>query len=336
MANWAYALSKGVEAGAVAGVGVLDSQIKKEDAIEAETRASNRQIEAETRAADRKLSDAERMLAITEAAKNRAAERFGASVKAKMGTEVPATEDAASQQRRAQANATITSPDATDSRREAATGMLSQLDASKPAEGQTRKLTREEAVKAAQEENFTNDPAAYMAGKAMATDKYITIADGASLWDTSTGKMVMQSTSKADRESLREDRKDARHAETIEMQEKRLNATLSKVGSSGDKVMQHQYLTSLDRDISDAAGRIKSIERTKKDLQFSPEALKEADAAIAELTATQDMLRRSKTQFARESGVKIPSAYQEKPAAAPAAAAPTKNLKYDPATRTFK
>lgn len=75
MANWAYALSKGVEAGATAGVGLIDAGIKKDDAIEAETRASNRQIESETRAADRRLSDAERLAAINESFAMRAEER---------------------------------------------------------------------------------------------------------------------------------------------------------------------------------------------------------------------------------------------------------------------
>ncbi len=72
--NWAQALAQGGAAMAGAGAELADKQLKEE---------------AEMRAADRKLSDAERLLAIQDAMKNRAAERFSSVVKAKAGEEVP-------------------------------------------------------------------------------------------------------------------------------------------------------------------------------------------------------------------------------------------------------
>lgn len=283
-----------LQAGANTASGLLEASIKEDSDI---------------RAANRKLSDAERLLAIQESFKNRAAERFGTSVKNKMGTQVPVGADQPTGE-------TGFGGEAGGSYGGTATTAAEQgLLNAKQGEPRTRSMTREEAIKSAQEDNLLNDPAAYKAGKDLVTDKYMTLADGASLFDTTTGKLVLANSSKEDRLRLIEEGKDRRHAETIDMQEKRLNAQLEKVANGTDKVLQHQFLNSMENDIRDAESRIKATEKTKKDL-FDPKDIQDANDAIKELTEQKAMLKRSKIEFARNSGIQIPDAYKE-PSTAP-------------------
>jgi hypothetical protein len=85
MMDWGYAIGQGLAGAAASGANSIDTQLK-----------ANAAADAEQRAADLKLDTATRMMAITEAMKNRAAERFSSVVKDQMGKEVPATPEAVS------------------------------------------------------------------------------------------------------------------------------------------------------------------------------------------------------------------------------------------------
>jgi hypothetical protein len=78
MADWASALAGGIGAAATTGANLMGDQIKQQQALEAEQRA-----------ADIKLDLQQRMAAADEMARNRAADRFSAVVKQKMGEDVP-------------------------------------------------------------------------------------------------------------------------------------------------------------------------------------------------------------------------------------------------------
>lgn len=79
--------------------------------------------------------------------------------------------------------------------------------------GQTRKRSNGEAFDAALEDSRINDPVAYAAGRPLATDKTVTVADGATLLDQRTGKVIFSGASAKDaRADERDDRKDQRQA----------------------------------------------------------------------------------------------------------------------------
>lgn len=170
MADWGYALSQGIGRAAETGVGLIDMRMKKQD-----------QIEAEERAADRKLSDAERLLAIQEAMKNRAAERFSAIYKGKLGEQVPVEPEQVTRTTSEGAKAAGLQDGLINMTREQVAAykdpdMLAQYDkqmaedkrlAAEKVEGKTRPRTQDEAIKAALNEALANDPAAFVAGHAM-------------------------------------------------------------------------------------------------------------------------------------------------------------------------
>lgn len=124
MADWANAIASGIGAAAKSGADSIDQQQRQEAAAIAEQRA-----------ADVKLATAERIMAIEEAQKNRAAERFAAIVKNKMG------------------------------------GTPLEVAPGDPApqtnEGMLNKPSLDQATQAALEESLQNDPAAFMAGQGM-------------------------------------------------------------------------------------------------------------------------------------------------------------------------
>lgn len=78
MSDWANALLSGIGAAANTGAGIIGDQMKQDAAALAEQRA-----------ADVKLDTAQRLMAMEEAMKTRAAERFSGTVKAKMGEQLP-------------------------------------------------------------------------------------------------------------------------------------------------------------------------------------------------------------------------------------------------------
>lgn len=189
MSRWGSALASA--AGAVANVGVeaLDRQMKQAD-----------NMAAEQRAADMKLSMAERMFAIEEAQRLRAAERFTKMTGAKLGEEVPVeapgidqtgirSESAApdaplrvdvNPENIAEMERVLTSraqdPNLSEEERADAVAGLAQLEKQKKSqselnaksvEGKTRKRSMPEARDAALEAAATTDPGAFIAGQSM-------------------------------------------------------------------------------------------------------------------------------------------------------------------------
>lgn len=148
--DWANALAQGIGAAANTGAQIIGDQMKQQQAIEAEQRA-----------ADIKLDTAQRLMAMEEAMRSRAAERFSSVVKVKMGEQLPvdaptvqetgvtrdsakvlgqfdygngpedATGIAGSADRIKSliqtAQATLANPDATDEQRADAQGLIAQL-----------------------------------------------------------------------------------------------------------------------------------------------------------------------------------------------------------------
>lgn len=195
MADWAYAIGSGLAAGANAGANTMDQQIH-----------ANFQAQAEQRAADIKLDTDQRLLAIQEAMKNRAAERFSTVVKAKMGEPVQAEAQPVSetgithasgeaiglpaslQQSPAAvknlmtlAQGTLANPTATDQQKEDARALMDQIGRQSDAQatlnaadakGKTRPRTVDEASQAALDETLQTDAPAFAAGTGMLSTGY--------------------------------------------------------------------------------------------------------------------------------------------------------------------
>lgn len=185
MSNWAHAIGKGLQAGAKAGSDALDQQMKTQAGIDAEQRAANL-----------KLDMASRMMAIEEAQKNRAAERYSKVAQQMLGEQIPVAAkpvsetgitheagiavglktgglqmDAASMEAlKQQAQDTIESPGATKQQKDDAAALLAQIDKQVGAQGtlnasavagKTRNRTEIEAARAAMEKLIVTDlPAA--------------------------------------------------------------------------------------------------------------------------------------------------------------------------------
>ncbi len=152
--------------------------------------------DADKRAADLKLDTHARLMAIEESFKSRAAERFSAVARDKMGEQIPVSPDPVTSlskgsanaiglqdgmqgnvdSMRAQFNAVLTNPNATVQQKQNAQEILAQIDAQAGAqkdingqavEGKTRSRTLDEAKRDALQETFLSDPKAYMEGRAM-------------------------------------------------------------------------------------------------------------------------------------------------------------------------
>lgn len=195
MADWAYALSQGLGAGANTGANVMDQQIQ-----------NNYRMQAEQRAADIHLDMQQRMLAIQEAMKNRAAERFSTVVKDKMAEPVQADAQPVSetgithasgeamglpaslQQSPAGVNKlvklaqdTLANPAATDQQKEDARALMEQIGKQSDAQatlntdaakGKTRTRTVDEASQAALDQTLQTDAPAFAAGTGMLSTGY--------------------------------------------------------------------------------------------------------------------------------------------------------------------
>lgn len=124
MADWGYALGKSIQAGAQAGSDALDRQMKTDAAVAAEQRAADIQIDTK-----------QRLMAIEQAMRTRAAERFSTVVRQKMQ------------------------------------GQPLEIAPGDPApltnEGMTVKPSIEDATQQALDDTLQNDPEAYMAGTGM-------------------------------------------------------------------------------------------------------------------------------------------------------------------------
>jgi hypothetical protein len=253
MADWARALSEGLAQGFKAGSGLIDAEIKKED-----------QRETDSIAADRKLQDAERLLAIQDTMKNRAAERFSGVARQKMGEQVPVgvepVTSLSSDGARAagykdglvnmnpldasgRLQAILMDPNATTEQKENAQGMLEQIVQQakaqrglneREAEGKTRPRTRDEAIQAALEDTSINDPAAFVAGHTMFKDD---------------AKEKLEERKLASKEKIEQNRIDQRDRSD----DKRFEAMMARIesatgGKAGNKtalVQNAEYLKTL-------------------------------------------------------------------------------------------
>lgn len=125
-------------------------------------------------------------------------------------------------------------------------------------QGKTRRRSSEEAFDAALADAKLNDPVAYAAGRPLSTERTVTVADGASIIDPKTGKVIFSnSDSKAAREEMREDRRDARSAAAEDGRDRRQQAALAAAEARA------RYQTD---------GRVPSGYRVSKDgnLEFIP------------------------------------------------------------------
>jgi len=74
-----------------------------------------------------------------------------------------------------------------------------KAEAAGAVEGVTRVRTPEEAMAAALADAKMNDPTAYMAGKQLSADKYLTVSGDGAVIDTTTNKVIYQNAAKNDR-----------------------------------------------------------------------------------------------------------------------------------------
>jgi hypothetical protein len=263
MANFGYALSKGLEAGLNTGAGLIANSIKEDDRIAAEDRAANRQLATE-----------ERLLAIREAAKSRAYERFSSIMRTKQGEEVPQEPasvaetgltaegaQAAGLQDGIQGGAgevgrlaklakdTLANPTATEAQKADARGLIEQLTQQGKAqaganaqavEGKTRKRTFDEVVDASREEAALTDPTAFVAGEGMFA------ADRKDKRDEQ--KLAAQERIKRaelEQKDRAEAGKDRRHADQMEAIYARIDASTKSGGDKTALIQNAEYLKTL-------------------------------------------------------------------------------------------
>lgn len=322
--NWGYALSQGGAAAMGAGADLADRQLKEE---------------AEARAADRKLADTERLLAIQEAMKNRAAERFSAVARTKAGEEVPQQPKSVAETGLTQegataaglesgiqgdaatvkgiverAKATMANPTATDEQKQQAQELIAQLEGqvkaqegvnAKAAEGKTRKRTWGEAIQSAREETSLNDPAAFIAGEGMfGADRK---ADLEEKKLASREKIEEAKTAQREKEqTYRDAQAERRHEEMMA----RLEKQGKDAADSGNKQLQVQFAVAMRQQIADIDRDIRELERNKKG-KFDDE-LKEINDTIAEKKDARKQLVEMQTDYFKDSGIKVPTAREPK------------------------
>lgn len=324
--NWAYAMSQGAAAAAGAGADMIDRQMKED---------------AEARAADRKLQDAERLMAIQEAMKNRAAERFASVARTKAGEEVPTEAPSVAQTgltsgsaqsvglkdgiqgdasvvqdivKRAQE--TLKNPSATDEQKMHAKGIIEQISSqaeaqgtlnAKSVEGKTRKRSWSEAIQAAREETSLNDPGAFMAGEAMfGADRKADLEE-----------KKLQSREKLEKEKLEENKREAtfrdaqqerRHQETME----RLERQGKQASDTQNKQLQQQFAIAIRSQISDIDRDIRELEKSKKSAQYDDAAMKEINDTIAEKKDARKQIVEMQMDYFKDSGIKVPAPREPK------------------------
>ena len=338
--DWASALSAGLSAGAKAGVDIIDTRMK-----------ADAQASAEQRAADTKLDTASRMLAIEDAMKTRAAERFSGVVKDQMGGTVPVeaepvaktglTRDSAVaadpeagtpganfqqspdqiKQIMARAQATVNNPAATDSQREDARGLMAALTAQmasqqelndKAAEGKTRPRTSDEAQKAALDYTLQNDAPAFIAGTGM--------LNSANKDDLADRRLAQQALI-AKTESDRKERSDnLRHDDAMA----RLDALTEKGSGKNGQPSALRQNVDLLKELGYGPDKIEKFIFDKKEIS--------AEDIAAKLLGS-DKFGEMTPELAMAKAMAIKNAAKTAPAEG---AAGPKKLTYDPATGKFK
>lgn len=116
-----------------------------------------------------------------------------------------------------------------------------QVDEVTPAVGEVgkRKRTIEEAVAAGLEYAKVNDPEAYIAGRALIEDKFMSVGEGGAVFDKSKGRIIYQNTAKADREKADREAQDARL-------DKRLAAEERKAQMRADAIIKSKEFNTED------------------------------------------------------------------------------------------
>jgi hypothetical protein len=319
--NWGYALAQGGAAAAGAGADLADKQLKEE---------------AEMRAADRKLADQERLLAIQEAMKNRAAERFSAVAKQKAGEEVPMEGKAVTETGLTQEGATaaglqsgiqgdvktvkgiverakmmLTDPNSTDEQKQQAQELIAQIEGqvktqeganAKAAEGKTRKRTWSEAIQAAREDTALNDAPAFIAGESMfGADRKADLEE-----------RKIQSREKIEDEKNKQREKEAVYRdEQAQRRHEALMERLEKQGQKGVETQNKQLLVqgaialrdevrAIDKDIG-------NLQKLKKDFKYDEGKLKEIDADIDEKKNARKEAVELVHLYFKGSGVNLPT-----------------------------
>jgi hypothetical protein len=216
---------------------------------------------------------------------------------------------------------------------------------------QTRKMTGDEALTAALAKAKIDDPVAYAAGKTVAQDKYINIADGATLFDQTTGKAVFSSTGKMDRLQIIQDAKDTRSQADRDSREAIAGARSDDSNSKLDALIKHWA----DSDAAKAAGAsrpekltsmINSQNMTLRDLYDNKPGSKSnqqsKDLWQANVDAATNVRNRATAMLNESLNDRgAPDADTPTPAPAnalpqPASPASPKALTFDPVSGTFK
>lgn len=359
MADWAYALSQGLAAGAKTGADIIDTNMKADAAATAEQRAANIRLDTQTR-----------LLAAEDAMKNRAAERFSAVVKTKMGEAVPVevdpisksglTRDSATaydaatgtpgadfsmspqqlQQTLATATATLNNPTATDKQREDARGLIAALSAqgesqiknnAEAVSGKTRMRTLDEAQAAAKEYTLQNDAPAYIAGTGM-----LNSANKDDLADRRLSQQARIAQTEGDRrermanaaneqkERIATNRDESRER-AAEIRAEALAERAEKAGKGANKSAMIQNIEFMRDELKWTPEKIESFVFEKKGVSVKELAANILSSNKEALTPAEAIARARELDSAFEPNGK---------GAAAAGAAPI--LKYDPKTGKFK
>lgn len=349
MADWAYALSQGIAGAAQTGAGIIDAQMK-----------DTAQANAEQRAADVKLDTQSRMMAIEDAMKTRAAERFSGVVKAKMGEEVPAAGDPVSktgithasgaaalagrtvngeqavgleadpatlQKYSAWANATLSNPDATAGQKEDARALMEQIG---------QQATEQSAINAKAAGGKTRHRTMDEAQQAALED---TLQNDAPAFMAGTGmlgaanKTDLEDKKMASREKIAKtesDRKERADNLRYDALMARIDAAAEgRAGKSGSVSALRQNVDML-KELGYGPDKIEKFIFDKKEIPVEDIAAKLlASDKFGEMSPEQAT---AKAMAIKTSAAKLSGA---SPAGAPGGSAP-KPLTYDPTTRTFK
>lgn len=257
----------GIIAGAIGGVGDAGQQITQQNAALMDKQdVMNQQLSNEqTLSQQRSDLEIQKAKAIAQAnaeISSAPLNRLGASAKTLMQKDIPVeahpvtslTQDSATASGlqsgiqgspevvngfAASAKKILQDPKASDEDKADAQGILDQISKqvqsqsdinAESVSGKTRNMTNDEALTAALSNAKVNDPAAYIAGKQLVEDKYINVADGGTLFDKTSGKVVFQNNNKDERARERDEAADERLDKRLRSQEtiarERMEATL--------------------------------------------------------------------------------------------------------------
>lgn len=296
MANWAAAIAGGLAAAADSGSRMIDQRLQED---------------ADQRASNRKLADAERLMAIQESMKNRAAERFSAIAKQKAEEEIPveaagveqtglAPESAVElkdgkgapitsnfgnpQEALKAAQNILSNPNASAEAKEYAQltieGVQKQIAAqsglnTQAAAGKTRKRTWEEAINAAREETALNDAPAFVAGENMfGAERKDKQAEARMAAQAKMQAIALESADKRAGQKIELDREQAAQREAAEeRRHKEIMAERERVAKTGGSTALAQNVAML-KELGFSPEKIEKFIFNKKDISVEDIAAK--------------------------------------------------------------